>query len=141
LDDPADPQPRFTADLAGLYVAQLIVFDGSSLSLPDTVVISTGPNVAPHVSLGPNRLVTTGNQITVDALADDANLDALTYKWTLLSRPAGSGATLSTTSGPSVQLTPDQAGDYVVQLTATDPGGLHRSRLPAPTRSYWQVSS
>ena len=41
-----------------------------------------------------------------------------------MSRPSGSSATLSGTTGPAVQITPDVAGDYIVQLMATDLGGL-----------------
>jgi hypothetical protein len=50
----------------------------------------------------------------------DANGDSLTYRWTLASRPTGSTAALSATSGPSVDLTADVPGDYVVTLVASD---------------------
>ncbi len=39
-------RPTFVIDLPGLYVVQLVVFDGSALSDPDTVTISTD-NTAP----------------------------------------------------------------------------------------------
>src|SRR6185503_11201705 len=60
----------------------------------------------------------------IDALASDANGDPLTFTWALIGRPAGSAATLSPLTGSPAQLTPDVPGDYVVQLSATDPGGL-----------------
>ncbi len=50
----------------------------------------------------------------------DANGDALTYRWSLSSRPAGSAAELSATSGTAVDLTADVLGDYVVTLVAND---------------------
>lgn len=50
----------------------------------------------------------------------DANGDALTYRWTLASRPAGSTAALSATSGTAVDLTADIVGDYVVTLVVND---------------------
>lgn len=50
----------------------------------------------------------------------DANGDALTYRWTLASRPAGSTAALSATSGVTVDLTADVLGDYVVTLVVSD---------------------
>ena len=124
IDDPTDPQPHFIADLAGTYVAQLILFDGTRLSKADTVTISTNGNLPPRVDLGPDRHTTVGGLVTVDALATDPNLDPLTFSWMLLSRPAGSAATLSGASGTPVHLTPDVAGDYIVQLTATDANGL-----------------
>ena len=124
LDDPGDPQPAFVADLEGTYIAQLIVFDGAVLSPADTVIISTNANLPPRVARGADRVVAVGAPTTLDALGSDPNLDALDFSWSLLSRPSGSAAALSSTSGPVVELTPDAAGDYIVQLTATDPGGL-----------------
>ena len=124
LDDPSDPQPGFVADLAGTYVAQLVVFDGTRLSDPETVTIRTVGNLPPRVDLGGDRQVTLATVVTLDANASDPNGDGLTYAWSLLSRPAGSSASLSAPSGTPVQIAPDVAGDYVVQLIATDPGGL-----------------
>ena len=124
LDAPADPQPHFVADLAGVYVAQLIVFDGTRLSPADTAVVSTGGNLPPLAELGPNRLMTVGVPALLDATASDPNDDPLTFAWALLGRPAGSTTTLSALSGTPVQLIPDLPGDYVVQVIATDPGGF-----------------
>ncbi len=39
LSDPTSPNPSFVADMAGAYVAQLIVNDGAEDSMPDTVMI------------------------------------------------------------------------------------------------------
>ena len=50
----------------------------------------------------------------------DANGDAMTYRWTLAARPAGSTAALGATSGVAVDLTADVAGDYVVTLVVND---------------------
>jgi hypothetical protein len=40
LDDPTTPTPSFVADLAGTYVANLVVNDGTTDSPPDTVTIT-----------------------------------------------------------------------------------------------------
>jgi hypothetical protein len=50
----------------------------------------------------------------------DANGDALAYRWTLASRPTGSAAALSASSGASVDLSTDAPGDYVVTLVVND---------------------
>jgi hypothetical protein len=42
LSEPTAIHPSFVADLAGLYVVQLMVYDGKEDSLPVTVTISTG---------------------------------------------------------------------------------------------------
>src|ERR1700740_3275280 len=46
----------------------------------------------------------------------DADGDALSYRWTRASRPAGSAATLDASAGPTVNLTPDVPGDFVATL-------------------------
>ena len=88
LDDPSDPQPRFTTDLAGTYIAQLVLFDGARLSAADTVIVTTNGNLPPHVDLGPDRRVTVGGLVTIDALATDPDLDPLSFSWAR-SEPAG----------------------------------------------------
>ena len=52
------PTPTFTADVAGAYVAQLIVNDGQVNSDPDTVVITAGVNA---ISVTPSPLNLASN--------------------------------------------------------------------------------
>lgn len=48
----------------------------------------------------------------------------LSLQWSVLRRPAGSSATPTPPSSPSVSLRTDQVGDYDLQLVARDAGGL-----------------
>ena len=64
----------------------------------------------------------------------DSNGDSLTYRWTLASRPAGSTAALTATSGVAVDLTADVPGDYVVTLIVND-GKLDSSPASLTVRS------
>ncbi len=51
--------------------------------------------------------------------------DIVSWTWTLVSAPAGTAATLPTTSGPVVDgFMPDQAGPYVVQLIVENEMGV-----------------
>ncbi len=53
-------------------------------------------NVAPVADAGSAQSAFVGSVVTLDGSAStDANADALTYAWTLASRPAGSTAALS----------------------------------------------
>lgn len=51
--------------------------------------------------------------------------NSLAYAWSLVSRPAGSGASLSSTTASSTGFTPDNVGNYTVGLTVwqTTPSG------------------
>ncbi len=57
------------------------------------------------------------------ASSSDPDGDPLTYLWRVVDRPYGSAVPLFV-MGPTLQLNPDLAGDYAVQLVVTDPGGL-----------------
>ncbi|HEV8395116.1 MAG TPA: PKD domain-containing protein [Vicinamibacterales bacterium] len=111
----------FGADRPGIYIAQLIVNDGSVDSAPDTVTITTG-NTAPVADAGadqPGRFV--GGVATVDGTASsDTDGHSLTYRWSLLSVPAGSAASLSDPNVVSPWFTLDRAGQYVAQLIVND---------------------
>lgn len=78
------------------------------------VAIQTGPAV--HLPL--NTAVTLRGGSSVDA-----DGDALTYAWTLNSKPSGSAAVLSSATTANVQLTTDVSGAYSVTLRVTDPSG------------------
>ena len=113
--------PSFTPDVAGAYVAQLIVTGGLGPSAPKTVVLST-VNSTPVANPGANQTIFgTGNAANLDGSASfDADSNPLTYRWAILSRPAGSAAALTgaTTIVPS--FVPDVAGPYIVQLIVND---------------------
>ena len=112
--------PTFTVDLAGSYMAQLIVNDGAAGSVPDSVIVTTD-NVAPVANAGPDQLSLTPGSITLDGRgSSDANGDPITYAWTFVSKPAGSTATLINSASASPTLEADLAGSYEVQLIVND---------------------
>ena len=59
LDAPTAPRPTFVVDRPGIYVAQLLVHDGTISSGPDTVTITT-ENSAPVAEAGPAQTVLAG---------------------------------------------------------------------------------
>jgi len=111
----------FRADRPGIYIAQLIVNDGSVDGAPDTVTITTG-NTAPVADAGsdqPSRFA--GDIVALDGTASaDTDGHVLTYRWSLLSVPAGSTASLSDAAAPSPWFAIDRAGQYVAQLIVND---------------------
>jgi RHS repeat-associated protein len=120
LDDGASPAPTFVADVAGRYEVRLVVNDGTLDSTPDTVVVST-LNSAPTAHAGPDQTLTVGAtaQLT-GAASTDPDGDPLTYAWSFVSGPAGSGATLSDPTAVLPTFVVDLPGTYVVQLVVSD---------------------
>src|SRR4051794_15543364 len=65
-------------------------------------------NSAPTANAGAAQTVATRSQVTLDGSASiDPNGDALSYSWTLTSKPNGSQAALSSTSAAKPTMTLD----------------------------------
>ena len=88
------PKAKFTADIAGDYVATLIVNDGKINSEASNVTIKASvTNAAPIANAGLLQNIVAGSIVTLDGSAStDGNSDALTYSWVLTSKPVGSVA-------------------------------------------------
>jgi hypothetical protein len=82
---------------------------------------SCASNGAPTANAGPDQTVRVTERVTLNgAASSDPDGNPLRFAWTLLSRPAGSGAALlgADTVGPS--FTADRPGNYVIQLVVND---------------------
>lgn len=122
LQDIASAAPRFTPDLAGRYVASLVVHDGraASAAAQVTVTVAAG-QAAPVADAGAAQQVVTGARITLSgAASSDADGDLLSYRWTLHERPAGSAAQLAQADGVAPSFVADLAGRYAVRLVVND---------------------
>ncbi len=120
LSDSHAVEPTLHVDLLGNYVVQLIVNDGVTNSTPATVTISTN-DVPPVARPGANRTVTVGTAVTLDGTAStDSDGHALTYTWSLLSKPAGSSTLLAGSTSPNPSIQVDLPGDYIIQLIVND---------------------
>jgi hypothetical protein len=120
LSDPTAVDPTFTLDVPGTYLAQLVVHDGTASSAPDSVAVTT-ENSPPVADAGPDQTVAVGQTVALDGGGStDVDGDALSYAWTLLSRPPGSAAALSDPVAVDPTLVADVAGSYEVQLVVSD---------------------
>jgi len=122
IDNVTGVSPTFIADIAGDYVAQLVVNDGVVDSAPDTVMIrTTRPPVA---SAGPDQDVLTGQTVQLDGGSSiDPDGEALTYLWSFSSVPSGSTAALAAPTTTSPTFVANVAGVYEVRLTVTNTSG------------------
>jgi len=114
--------PNFVADMAGQYIAQLIVHDGMASSAPDTVIVTAGAgNTTPVANAGPDQIIAIGTTVVLDGTASrDADGNALTWIWSLTAKPAGSAATLNDPMSARPSFLADKAGEYVAQLVVND---------------------
>lgn len=112
--------PSFFLDLPGIYLAQLVVNDGTSNSTPDTVIISSN-NIRPVANAGPDQTAVVGATLTLDGRnSSDADGDPLSFAWSISSKPTDSLATLTAPLAETTELTLDKPGSYVVQLIVND---------------------
>ncbi len=141
LSSVTDAKPTFTADIAGTYVATLIVNDGKVDSSPvDVTIIAAVANAAPVANAGPDQNVRNGALVTLDGSASsDANGDALTYQWTMDARPSGSTASLASATVAKPTFTADVAGNYVLSLIVSD--GLSKSVADSVTITSSRANS
>jgi len=120
LSDASIVNPGFEVDVSGNYVVQLIVNDGVVDSVVDTVIINTS-NSAPIADSGADQSPFFGDTVTLNGGASsDVDGNLLSYSWSIISRPAGSSATLSAATTVNPHFEVDVSGSYVVQLIVND---------------------
>lgn len=114
--------PNFVADVAGQYIGQLIVNDGTASSAPDTVIVTAGSgNTAPVANAGSDQIAAINTTVVLDGTAShDADGNALTWKWALTAKPTGSAAVLSDHASARPSFLLDKPGEYVAQLIVND---------------------
>ena len=114
--------PNFVADLVGTYVISLTVNDGTNNSNSDTVRITAASgNVPPVARAGANQNVPVNATVTLDGSASsDGDNDPLTYSWSITSKPAGSTASLSSSTSVNPSFVADLPGTYNVMLIVND---------------------
>jgi hypothetical protein len=111
---------------------------GSLLVLPLLMISGCGDdpenegNHLPTVSiLDKEQTVNAGEEVTISAKAFDVDGDALTYLWTLKSKPQESETVLRNAQTKEVSMIPDEGGNYILSFVAND--GLSDSKSVTAT--------
>jgi hypothetical protein len=122
LDSDASAKPSFKADLPGSYSVKLVVNDGKLLSAAATAtVVASLNNSAPVAKAGSAQSVAVLTEVMLDGTGSlDADGNLITYKWAIVSKPAGSEAVLKFPTTPIPKFTADKVGIYVVGLVVND---------------------
>lgn len=119
----------FTPDVEGDYLFQLVVNDGTLDSSPAVRRVSASAvkvNRLPEARITPSLYSFVPIGGTTVLFADgssDPEGGLLSYRWALVSRPAGSAIDILGKNSPRATLAPDVAGYYVVGLTVIDAQG------------------
>ncbi len=112
--------PSFKPDRKGHYVIGLIVSDGVLTSGQDTMDIYVFNN-APVADAGDDMTIPFGGTASLDGRdSNDPDGTPVTYQWLIISKPAGSIATLSNDTIAQPDFTPDRKGSYVFKLIVND---------------------
>ncbi|MCU6500152.1 PKD domain-containing protein [Rugamonas sp. A1-17] len=95
----------------------------------------SSPAAAPPVNAAPKAVLalaadaatpTLGVEVALSALgSSDPEGGALTYTWTLQSKPVDSALSLQAGNAATVKFVPDRMGTYVVRVRVADPAGLY----------------
>jgi len=124
LASPNQSGTTFTASTPGIYTVSLTaVAGGSSGSDSRNILVNTIPTATFTVPASDN----SGRPVVFRSSASDADNQALTRRWLLVSRPAVSRAPLTGASVDNAIFTPDVPGTYEIGLRADD--GLDNSAL------------
>jgi hypothetical protein len=126
LSNPAAAQPTFAPAVQGVYEFQLVVFDGTQLSFPSTVIVQVVPSVgvtAVSVSGTPSGTAASaghflsGNPVT---LTSSLGGSVVNTWWEQMAGPTVL-LTHDLTINPAT-FTPTAAGNYTFRVTALDFG-------------------
>lgn len=122
---PDTAQPTFTPDVEGTFLVTLTVADGG-LSDADTVQVEAlAGGVPPFADAGPDSAFQSSEvPLLISRSLDlDGTPQPLSFEWTLVARPAGSGLTsddLITPLTDQASFVPDVLGSYVFRLEVSD---------------------
>ena len=94
----------------------------ASFHFPTVAVTKVGLNQPPVADAGADQTVFVGDAAMLDgrASSDPDAGDVLSYAWSISAVPPGSVATLAGANTATPSLTPDQPGDYTVELVVND---------------------
>jgi hypothetical protein len=119
---------EFLPDVRGIYVVERWLTYGLSEALTHRFVVRT-EGAPPLAVIRANPSATIGTAISIDG-SESSSPEGLplVHRWRLTERPRDSAAVIENAQATTASLVPDQAGDFVVDLSVFD-GALWSSRV------------
>ncbi|MGA9523747.1 MAG: PKD domain-containing protein, partial [Myxococcaceae bacterium] len=117
-------QASFVPPVEGVFTLRFMVTDGFATAFDEVSVVVTAATVnrPPVADAGADSVINLASGATIalsGAGSTDPEGETLTYRWSIVSRPAQSTATL-TANGAVASLVPDAAGTWVFSLEVSD---------------------
>ena len=107
-------ESSFVADKEGEYIVGLTVDNGTISSDQDTIKVNA---VSPIANAGDDQKIITGSTVTLDASRSVSGItEALTYSWSLLSKPEDSVTDLDNSKAEKPVFIAEKDGTYEFQL-------------------------
>ncbi len=111
----------FTAEQSGNYTVDVDVFDVNGMLYSGSTSVTVAPQApTANIQLSPPPYA-VNSTITLDGSQSSGAITS--YAWSVSSAPSGSSAGISSSTAANASFTPDQPGDYTIQLTVTGGGG------------------
>ena len=127
LSNAGSARPTFRAELVGDYAVSLVVNDGNRDSAADTATVTVRSSIslsAPVAVVVPMVTAGRGQTVTLNGSGSyDPDGTALTYQWTMISKPNGSSATLADATLANSTFVADVLGASVASLIVRDARG------------------
>jgi len=118
LNDTFSDMFIFIPDVDGIFEIGLVVNNGTEDSKKFVVSITAAP---PTANAGLNQTVSKSETVILDGSdSKDPSERELTFEWALISRPAGSIATLSDSSAVAPTFKIDTEGEYIFSLRVSN---------------------
>jgi hypothetical protein len=94
------------------------------LAVPQPAILFAGAVSAAAAAEGADAVGSMGGQIELDAgSSKDSDGGTLSFAWSLVSKPAGSGLNMGAVATPKMNFQPDALGTYIFKLRVTNSKG------------------
>jgi len=110
----------FTPIVYGDYVFTVVADDGGTPSTSATVTVTIEEHTPRFLEPPVDRTINLFEPFSSTYVAEDLDGDPVTFRWTLVGQPAGSGLEGSIFNGSTLHFTPLYEGAYVFEVELTD---------------------
>jgi len=114
-------KPAIQPDVAGQYIFQLTVSDGTNTSVAAEVKVTAENNLPPFAVAGNDQVTTEHLTVALDGSESyDPDAKPLIYQWSFITKPFSSNASIMSANTAKPTFQPDTEGLYTIKLRISD---------------------